>query len=410
MKPSSLAVLVLALVATSCGPAEDAQPPPKSVEKNPAPPPTGTGSAAKASEPPSAPAAARRPAPTRSIQRPDLRGGAALLEGDLFICADPTGVAATRLDTGAPAWMYSYLNPNGRTLLFRAGRRLIVLGSQDLALISIDDGKEVWRKGASGSITSLVVSGDVFVASGEGAAAYEISTLTRLWRRRWARGLDVASVLHGDAEGVLIQPEIGSGTYELEWIDARSGEVRWTRPGPHAHQVTRFGTSFLIARQDKTTVEVEVATGKTLYESPGRHLHLPSDKHRILIGGGGFEIQERAAGGTLWTKDGARPLLFEGDTLVYLQGGEVARADPATGKTLWVSRPGLGPKGTRLFGKTILVHDLSEAVALDRGSGAVLWRQGRAGLSARSFLANDTWLVLYKSPPVELLAFRMTEE
>ncbi|GAA3905527.1 outer membrane protein assembly factor BamB family protein [Actinoplanes auranticolor] len=209
-----------------------------------------------------------------------------------------------------------------------------------------------------------------------GSARPDPQGLAQLWSIPYELG-NGAYVLTADSVYVLTQP----GQDRLSAYDLRTGELRWSHPGPDdSSRLSGIRAGALLLPAGRTTVmyedpngstvsrefhrdtaAVDTATGRQLWRQPGELIHAVGD--RALL--------------TQWNKAGDKVTTFR---TVRLRDGRTIWSRPAGDIETWTTETGPGTTAERL----VTVTTKGRAEVLDLADGSVVatatfpWRRPSA--------------------------------
>lgn len=249
----------------------------------------------------------------------------------------------------------------------------------DGSLMRIDDGKAVWRikaelplSGGVGADARMVVVG---TAKGD-LLAFAAADGKLLWKARASSEILAAPVL---GDGIVV---VRSGDNRLAAFDMADGKRKWIYQRPTPALSLRVSASPVLSDQyvfagfpGGKLVAVSVANGAPLWEGT------------VALPKGTTELDRVA--------DVTSPPVIEGrDICAVAFQGRVACFDLGTGSLTW-TRDMSSTAGLTIDGRYVYVSDDKGAVhALDRASGASIWKQDKlflrrlsAPLARRSLIA-----------------------
>jgi outer membrane protein assembly factor BamB len=245
----------------------------------------------------------------------------------------------------------------------------VYAAARDGAVARFDGGRQIWRIGA-GQIVSGGVGSDgklVVVGTPKGEVlAFDAATGREAWKARVSSEVLAAPAV---VEGLVV---VRSGDSRIFGFDATDGKRRW---------VYQRSTPTLSLRSN---VGVVLAGKVTLAGFPGGKLVAIANNNgaavwevTVALPKGATEL-ERVADVT------SSPVISGSTVCAAAFQGRAACFDAASGNTLW-SRDMSSSAGLDIDGRNVYVVDDKGAVhALDRNSGASLWKQDKLALRVLS--------------------------
>lgn len=255
-------------------------------------------------------------------------------------------------------------------------------------------------------LAPAVDSGMVFAADWKGSVfAYQAATGRELWRQDWKTEI-TGGLFH--AEGLLL---FGTGDAHLYAIGAGDGALRWkTRVSSEVVSSPRLANGIVIAQtNDGKIFGIDASGGKILWTEQrsvpaltlrGAASPAISADGIVIAGHGNGKLSalDLRNGALLWEASiaipqgrselqrmvdiDADPLIIAGVVYAVAYQGRIAALDLTSGRLLWTrdmsSHAGMTGDDRHLF---ITAAD-STVYALDRHSGATLWKQ--EGLKGRA--------------------------
>lgn len=272
--------------------------------------------------------------------------------GKLYL-TDQGGIAAYNAATGATLWSRRSSSPAEEST-----PRLTVLGSRLLAAsnycqstsdpdgtlkaLDANTGDVLWTVRRDAPVTVLVVDGDIVVVSGQdvfdpAVTAYRLSDGAQVWTRPALLPRPVS------ANGRLLVNPYNADTGAMtgsELIDIRTGEVVWNTPttwyvlaaGPAGGPLYAAGTAGEL-------VQINVATGATVWSVPDAAAQLAVDDSRLYVThGNDLVARETATGRQLWSRSYdsqlGKPVVAGGVVYATVSGRAVYPLNAATGADL----------------------------------------------------------------------------
>lgn len=245
----------------------------------------------------------------------------------------------------------------------------VYAAARDGSLTRFDDGRQVWRVAAGQTISGGVGSDGKLVVVGTPKGevlAFDAATGREAWKARVSSEVLAAPAV---ADGLAI---VRSGDSRIFGFDAVDGKRRW---------VYQRSTPTLSLRSN---VGVLLAGKVTLAGFPGGKLVAIANNNgaavwevTVALPKGATEL-ERVADVT------SSPVVSGGTVCAAAFQGRAACFDSATGNTLW-SRDLSSSAGLDIDNRYVYVADDKGAVhALDRNSGASIWKQDKLSMRGLS--------------------------
>ena len=250
---------------------------------------------------------------------------------------------------------YLHLNP------FISDERIAVVNSDGLvSAYHVDDGTSLWENNLNEAITAGVNGGEniILVGTDEGGlVALSSETGKQVWRRQLSSQVTAISAV---VDGMLVAR---SGDGYLYGLDKATGEISWKvhREAPalslQSQSVPILEQGVVIAGLDNGRLIMlsqkngEVLWEKTIAQSSGR-----SELERMVDIDGRIDLH---------------------DSTVYVvtYNGKIAAVDARKGQILW-REDASSPNGLVVDDRQVFYTDENSVVwALERSSGATLWKQ-----------------------------------
>ena len=241
----------------------------------------------------------------------------------------------------------------------------VYTGARDGTLARFDGGRQIWRVSAGQILSGGVGSDGKLVAVGTPKGevlAYDAANGRELWKARVSSEVLAAPAV---ADGLVV---VRSGDSRIFGFDAADGKRRW---------VYQRSTPALSLR---SSVGVMLAGNTTLAGFPGGKLVAIANNNgasvwevTVALPKGSTEL-ERVADVT------SSPAIIGSTLCAAAYQGRVACFEASTGNTLW-SREMSSSDGVAMDSRFVFVTDDKGAVhALDRSSGASVWKQDKLAL------------------------------
>lgn len=226
-------------------------------------------------------------------------------------------------------------------------------------------GRRCFRGAAGGGIVALDTA--------DGVAAFDLATGKPAWT------FGKAGVLHGEQEGILVQPRSSN---DLAWLDPATGRERWRFDAPYFHDartVRRHGTRLLV-RGENSTLDIDAAVGKPVRTMDGLFTGHATERWAALapvpvpgtLPREGFSIVDRTTGQQAWTKPKGRVVLLSGDSCGWHERGTFAWSDAATGRARWAATLD-DCAGALAFPGSLVVTTGRSLHAFDPSTGSAQW-------------------------------------
>lgn len=236
----------------------------------------------------------------------------------------------------------------------------VFAAARDGTLARFDNGAQAWRISAGTVVSGGVGSDGKLVVVGTPKAevlAFDAATGAALWRARAGSEVLAPPVV---AEGVVL---VRSGDSRIVALEARDGKRRWIyqRTTPplslrSAVGVRLVGDRVLAGFPGGKMVSLNVVTGAVVWEGT------------VALPKGATEL-ERVTDVT------SEPVASGGTVCSIAYQGKLACFEAGNGNALW-TRDLASSYGLEMDAKAVFVTDENGLIdALDRASGASLWRQ-----------------------------------
>ena len=237
------------------------------------------------------------------------------------------------------------------------------VASRDGAVVRLDkDGNTVWKVSVDSALSGGVGSDGKRVVVGTPKG--EVITLDAsdgrpLWRAQMSSEILSQPALVGDL--VIVR----SGDSRINGFDAQTGKRRW---------LYQRSTPALVLRSN---VGVQVDGNATLVGFPGGKLVAINNQNGVALWEATVTLPKGATELERIADVTSRPSVNAGTVCSATYQGRVSCFDRINGNVLW-SRDMSSSVGMDIDAKNIYVSDDSGAVhALDRGTGASLWKQDK---------------------------------
>lgn len=323
---------------------------------------------------------------------------------------------------------------------------LVYVGSGDGRLYALDrtSGALRWSYDAGSAIASspAVGEGAVYVSARDGSFhAVDAGSGARRWRvttgrdAPWPWGHESGDIYLSSPAYVDGAVVVGAGDGNVYALDARTGRVRWraaTGGRVRSSPAVADGRVY-VGSADGRLRAFDLATGAHLWSFDTEGVHLESAKfgfdrrtvqsspavqaNTVFVGArDGFLYAVSAdSGRERWRFDhkvswvNSSPAVDDGVVYAGSSDGQFVQAvDATTGRELWRTKVGLTWASPALAGDLLLTADGQGFVdALDRKSGAILWRF-RTGSQVFSSPVPDGDLVFVGSTDGGVYALRAT--
>ncbi len=307
----------------------------------------------------------------------------------LVVLADASGaVRCLGLSSGTELWRFNARGAIYSTPEVSDGR--VVVGSVDssIACLDVENGNLLWRLGASSSVlgTAAIHKGKVFIGSGRGMQAIDLRTGARLWESHVTKGFVECRPLVRDGKVIF-----GAWDGHLYALDESDGRVLWSWEGdspgmfysPAACWPVASGKEVFIVAPDRKMTVLDMSSGRVIWRS-GIH------QVRESIGASGDTVFVRLMRDTImaFRPDSAAPavlwstavgfgydinsamLVEKGGTVYYgTKDGLICALDRGTGAILWKHRVGAGPVNTiqPVDSRSVVCTDFGGIVRYVRG-------------------------------------------
>lgn len=243
-----------------------------------------------------------------------------------------------------------------------------------------DTGKQIWRIDCGFTITGGVGAGEglVLVGGEKGQlAAFDDSSGKLLWQVKVSSDVWSAPKI---ADGIVV---VRTGNQRLEGLSAKDGSRLWLYERATPTLIVRSNASVVIRNG---LVYAGFAAGKLA--AIGLKNGVVVWESSVSQPRGSTEL-ERISDVT------SLPVVDDAQVCAIAFQGRLACFDAIQGGTLW-TRDIASDKGLALFGKTLYVTDTdSNVLALDKSSGASLWKNDKLLLrQATAVYPLDNYVVL----------------
>lgn len=278
---------------------------------------------------------------------------------------EPAKLAAFKPTSGIAVRWNADVGGAGQSVLFPAVTREAVFaanGSGMLFRLDRDSGKQIWQVDSGFPVTGGVGAGDglVLVGGEKGElAAFDEDSGKKKWQVRVSSDVLSAPSI---ADGIVV---VRTGNQRITGLSAKDGSRVWLyeRSTPtlivrsHAGVVIRKGLVYAGFAAGKLAA-INLSNGMVVWESS------------VSQPQGNTEL-ERISDIT------SLPVVDEAQVCAVAFQGRLACFDAAQGGAMW-TRDISSDKGIALFGKALYVTDTDgNVLALDRSSGASLWKNGQ---------------------------------
>jgi outer membrane protein assembly factor BamB len=373
---------------------------------------------------------------------------------------DGHAAAASSVDwAAAPRKLWSIPVGTGHSGPVVSGGRIVQhvhsAGREVVVGLDLATGREVWRDsypvafdvkpeardhGVGPFATPAIADGRAFTFGiTEVLTAYDLATGRVLWRHDWSNEFATPHPLYGSAVAPLVDGQNlivyvgGPGRGALVAHDVRTGAVRWRLDGEGPSYSAPVVGTIGGARQIVTLTQdhvmgVDARTGARLWRHP---FPVSYDQtvvtplivdERVLVSGYDVDLQALAPrkGAAGWTVEVAwrlrQPMYMSSAViadgraygLTHLRKGQLFAANPATGRTLWASEPGVGESAVLVVaGPNVLAlttegdlrvfaaGDAYRALARHRVSDSPVWAAPAVIDGGRMLVKGATTLTLW---------------
>jgi outer membrane protein assembly factor BamB len=288
-----------------------------------------------------------------------------------------------------------------RTLAYRDERSVVVAGAKTLVSYDVGSGFEWWRRDLRDDEFAFALprtkgGGPIVLGRPRSLVALDPLSGEEVWSRSRARYADV----WGDARRLVVMDR---EQRTIDALDRRTGDVLWSSALPSANvtsvAVAKDAIAVVLDRAPRLVV-LDAATGAERFRRDDGSYALVVDDVVVVATGlfarelHGVDARDGSERWVLADTEVERSATLSDHSFLGRADGALASVDSTTGNLRWrYPSPKDITTVTALSDRTVLLtpdpYHLTEVVALDGASGAVLWRQDVGGGASAAVTGLD---------------------